>query len=265
MPEKKIVDKALVEGEHYGSLFTSCQILVNKIVSCIELLDWNNAKGYTKKFKSKVIGKMVISNKSTIEMANAFDKLLSIFDRPFLRWGNSKLKKKIAMEQLREIIRLMGEYGIYIGQENIKFPDIEYAIDTILFDINTILPYAVKDADIRNEVATKLEFLKRDVVNKIDIPNRLLLKIIELINKVQTIIPAFPQSSSTKTDKDLQKAFEELRTVLDFAKLINKRPQLKEHVEKHMSSGGEITKETIEKIASLVFDKKIKEFEVDAE
>jgi len=92
-------------------------------------------------------------------------------------------------------------------------------------------------------------------------PDKILLKVIQLINKVQSLLPA-SVGGITSVTKDAYQSFEELRTFMDFAKLLNNRPELKEQVDKIVSSEKTLNKETIEKIASMVFDQKIKEFEV---
>jgi len=268
MQEKNKEKKAsLQDVEHVASFFVKSQYLVNKIVDALEKLDWDTSTKYTIDFKSIVISNMLIKDKDPENVIKEFDRLINIYGRPFMKWGNNSIKQSMARKQLQKIIHMLGKYGMYIGQEIIEFENLYYAVDTILFDTNRLLPYALSDIEIRNEIVTKLEFLKNGIVSKMDMPDKLLLKVIQLINKVQTLLPSSAGSTFgfSSNVKDVQQSFEELRTFLDFAKLVDRKPELKEQVEKMISSEGKVTKEAIEKIASTVFDKKIQEFEVKTE
>jgi len=265
--ESKEKKSNLQAVEPVRSFFVSSQYLVNKIVDALEKLDWDACMEYTIDFKSIVISNMLIKDKDPENVIKEFDRLIDIYGRPFMKWGNKFVKQNMARKQLQKIIHMLGKYGMYIGQETIEFENLYYAVDTILFDVNRLLPYALSNIEIRNEIVTKLEFLKNGIVSKMDMPDKLLLKVIHLINKVQTLLPSTAGGtfSISSNIKDIQQSFEELRTFLDFAKLIDRKPELKEQVEKMISSEGKVTKETIEKIASTVFDKKIQEFEVKTE
>lgn len=264
MNEKKGGEEQETQRKKLESFFINSQRVLKEIITSIEISDWEKVRELSIEFKTIVIGKLLISGKETDVFNEAFDKLINICDRPFFRIGNNKLKQKAVRKQLEYIIELMSKEGLYIGQERFLFENVSYTIDNLLFDINSILPYASRSIDIRNEIITKLEFIKNSILRKISMPEKLLIRIIQQVNKLQASIPViYFGVPSTQTQIELQHAFEELRTFLDFAKLLHERPDLYTLIEERLSSEGKITKETIEKIASTVFDKKIKEFEVD--
>ena len=215
---------------------------------------WEDAKKCGTELEAIVVNEFLMRKGNVKEIYEKSDSLIRLFGKPF---GNfPKLKRGVCLKEFKKLIDWIGEQGISIGQRKVKYPSHSVALREIMSDLPKLMPF-IDQADIRDEIVEKLEYLKREVLPNLNCPQLLYARMIESVNNAQGNVP-----TRRETPASMKKAFidamTELQTMADFYQMIRRNPKMKEFILKRLKES-QFDIATIRKITEGIAKKAIAE------
>lgn len=197
-----------------------CKRIINSISFYMNEYNWDEASKYVTDLRKVVTYHLTVKGieKELKKINDMFDDLLRFINNNFLI-GNNKLKYDAVNEKLIAIINEIGNYGIYIGQENIRVDNPYKSFSEKIDELLKIYTEITKtfDRNLLDEFLDICVLMKNKVIPKLDIDAKTKYMLIMSFNNLIATMPVLLISRNALKTKNA------LTNLLTIGNLINEK------------------------------------------